>query len=164
MEVNASGINMKPNRELRFTPAIVSGNDTLRFESFTIAGRNRYYYHIRNDKAESPKTFRSGKGASITYRDDTAYRQWMERSTLILITSEHGCCSEPLGNTVTPLASIDYAPRVFAPQYIYITPNAEAVKTRELKASAYIDFPVNKTVIYPEYRRNPEELAKSGLR
>lgn len=91
MEVNASGINMKPNRELRFTPAIVSGNDTLRFESFTIAGRNRYYYHIRNDKAESPKTFRSGKGASITYRDDTAYRQWMERSTLILITSEHGC-------------------------------------------------------------------------
>ena len=37
---------------------------------------------------------------------------------------------------------------------------AEVVKTRELHGSAYIDFPVNRTEIYPDYRRNPQELAR----
>lgn len=31
---------------------------------------------------------------------------------------------------------------------------------RSISARAYIDFPVNKTQIFPSYRRNPSELAK----
>ena len=34
------------------------------------------------------------------------------------------------------------------------------MKSRSLSGSAFIDFPVNKTVIYPEYRRNTVELGK----
>lgn len=45
------------------------------------------------------------------------------------------------------------------PQYEYIAPVAEAAKIREAAGHAYIDFPVNKTAIYPDYRRNPQELA-----
>ena len=37
---------------------------------------------------------------------------------------------------------------------------SRGAETRELKGSAYIDFPVNRTEIYEDYRRNPIELAK----
>ena len=43
---------------------------------------------------------------------------------------------------------------------VYVRPEAEARKSRNLEGSAFIDFPVNRTVIYPEYRRNTVELAK----
>jgi outer membrane protein OmpA-like peptidoglycan-associated protein len=39
-------------------------------------------------------------------------------------------------------------------------PNAEVVKSREIKGSAFIDFPVNQVVIYPDYRSNSAELEK----
>ena len=43
---------------------------------------------------------------------------------------------------------------------VYLTPEAEVVKARKMEGSAFLDFPVNKTAIYPEYRKNPEELKK----
>ena len=42
----------------------------------------------------------------------------------------------------------------------YLRPAAEARKDRSVQGRAYIEFPVNKTTLYPEYRNNPTELAK----
>ena len=36
----------------------------------------------------------------------------------------------------------------------------EDVKKRSIEGSAFLDFPVNKITIYPEYRKNPSELQK----
>lgn len=41
-----------------------------------------------------------------------------------------------------------------------IMPDPEADKTRVIQGHAFLDFPVNETVIYPDYRKNPDELAK----
>jgi tetratricopeptide (TPR) repeat protein len=41
-----------------------------------------------------------------------------------------------------------------------MVPKAETVKSRSLSGRAYIGFPVNETVIYPEFQKNLEELAK----
>lgn len=51
---------------------------------------------------------------------------------------------------------------VYQPQYqtAYVTPVAEAEKTRQLSGRAFLDFVVNKTDIRPSYRRNADELAK----
>ena len=46
------------------------------------------------------------------------------------------------------------------PKTVYVTPQAEAVKSRSMAGSAYLDFPVNQTTIQPDYRNNPSELAK----
>ena len=45
------------------------------------------------------------------------------------------------------------------PAYVYIRPKAEP-KINVLEGSAYIDFPVNRTEIHENYRRNPAELQK----
>ena len=39
-------------------------------------------------------------------------------------------------------------------------PGAEDTKNRAIEGRAFLDFPVNETVIYPRYRRNPEELQR----
>ena len=41
-----------------------------------------------------------------------------------------------------------------------IMPDPEETKLRQIAGHAFLDFPVNETVIYPDYRRNPEELAR----
>ena len=48
----------------------------------------------------------------------------------------------------------------FFPELIFVQPKAEIMKSRSLSGSAYIDFPVDQTVIYPDYRRNTTELGK----
>lgn len=42
----------------------------------------------------------------------------------------------------------------------YIRPQAEARKERHEEGRAFVDFPVDKITLYPEYRNNPRELDK----
>ena len=41
-----------------------------------------------------------------------------------------------------------------------IMPEPENVKLRQIAGRAFLDFPVNEMVIYPDYRNNPNELAR----
>ena len=76
----------------------------------------------------------------------------MNGASLELYRSDYGCCNTLLAEWNDPLGSyVEALP--FSPQLLYIHPQAETVKHRSLSGSAFIDFPVDKTVIYPEYRR-----------
>lgn len=46
------------------------------------------------------------------------------------------------------------------PELPLIMPEAEAVKERKISGRAFLDFPVNETVIYPNYRNNQSELQR----
>ena len=46
------------------------------------------------------------------------------------------------------------------PPLPFLMPAEEEVKVRQLVGRAFLDFPVNETTINPQYRRNPEELAR----
>lgn len=46
------------------------------------------------------------------------------------------------------------------PDLPFVMPAEEEVKVRQLVGRAFLDFPVNETTINPQYRRNPEELAR----
>lgn len=183
LSADLSQAKMRANYESTYTPMFVRDNDTIRFESFSIMGRNRYYYHQRNDASlpeilfykgelqgvESNKLQGDGwqlffnpdtKVADFTYT--TPYQQWMSDAYLIVGNVDKGCanCPESENEGEETLAQTSYVVETFQPEYLYITPVAEAVKMREIAARAYIDFPVNKTEIYPDYRRNPMELNK----
>ncbi len=161
MKIDASEISLKGNREIELLPILVNGSDSLMLSPLTIAGRNRYYRHLRNDAPSAPAVIRAGEAtAPVSYRAEVDYSPWMENATLVMETVEKGCCAEPINAGTIPVAQLDLEPEVFMPQFAYISPKAETAKIREINARAYIDFPVNKTVIYPDYRRNPTELAK----
>ena len=46
------------------------------------------------------------------------------------------------------------------PPLPFIMPDPEETKLRKIQGHAFLDFPVNETVIYPDYRKNPDELAR----
>lgn len=46
------------------------------------------------------------------------------------------------------------------PPLMLLSPDPEDTKLRQIEGHAFLDFPVNETVIYPEYRNNPNELSR----
>ncbi len=162
MTLDAAKLRMSTNREMVYTPMIVNGTDTLRMRPFAVAGKNRFYSHVRGDKnTKEPVAYRAGQVKEpIVYKEDFPYAKWMEDAKVEMEAQERGCCSKNGDVIYVPVAQIDLVPRTYTADVIYVTPKAEAIKERSINARAYIDFPVNKIEIYPDYRRNPQELKK----
>lgn len=83
---------------------------------------------------------------------------WMKHASLHLIEKECGC-GVPRHTDSTYLTRLNILPDIH-PHVAFITPQMEERKVREESGRAYLDFPLNETTIYPEYRNNPAELAK----
>lgn len=156
MTIDADDLGRKTNRESWLTPVLSTPEgDTLELPSIMVGGRNRYFQAQR--RHETAPLYRGG---TIDYEAIVPYQKWMESAQLSLSRKETGCCGSDTLLTLVPLRQLDFRPRVFTPQFQYIAPTADAVKSRELSGRAFIDFPVNRTEIYPDYRGNTVELAK----
>ena len=93
----------------------------------------------------------------VKYRTVVPYADWMKRAMLSTGNETCGCCGEALVVGNEPLLVLQLEPKEFVPAYVYIRPVAELIII-VLEGSAYIDFPVNRTEIHENYRRNPTEL------
>ena len=162
MDIDVSGLEVKSNREVIFTPALASDDNTLSLPAVLIAGRNRYYHHLRNDNLRPATTqiYRRSDVSVVEYRTVVPYEKWMNTSKLVTLNEVCGCCDETLAGENEPLLALRLEPKAFVPSYIYIRPKAEP-KINVLEGSAYIDFPVNRTEIHENYRRSPVELHAS---
>ena len=162
MNMDFTTLDMPSNRAVLFTPVIVNGKDSLELSSVGIYGRRRYYYYVRNDKSiisESGKNYRaSERPENMEYNVMVPYSKWMDGSYLLLHRCDYGCCNKVVYEQFSQMAS--FKEKVFSPQFVYVRPATEMVKTRSLSGSAYIDFIVNRTNINPNYRNNKVEIAK----
>ena len=162
MDVDLTALDVDANRAVLLTPRLVNGADSLDLPSIGIYGRRRYYYYVRNGistiSGGSEKSFQvSKKPEQLEYNNPILYEDWMNGATLKLHRSDWGCCQEILSEYEGDLGSHHEA---FFPELVFVQPKAEIMKSRSLSGSAYIDFPVDQTVIYPDYRRNTVELGK----
>lgn len=161
MDVGISGLELKMNREMVLTPVLRKGADSLRLPAIVVAGRNRYFYHQRNDSiAEDVLVRRTKKDTLVSYAAVVPYEEWMAAARLMMDEGECGCRCEVLLSDAELLTSLDFKPEAFKPVFVYLPPRAELVKVREQKGSAFIDFPVNRTHIDEHYRDNYVELQK----
>ena len=165
MEIDLTNVKVKSNQAAIFTPMIVNGEDTLRLPGVGVYGRTRWYQYERNGfrpiSGDEEISMRAGKRQGVVkYSKTVEYDSWMNGSTLVLQRTDYGCagCSGPAEYAPEDLAS--YRMVIYEPEFTFQAAIAEEVKTRELSGRAYVDFPVNLTTIYPEYRRNSVELAK----
>jgi len=161
MTFDLKDLDVDGNRAVLLTPRLVNGNDSLDLQSVGIYGRRRYYFYVRNGEsmlAEDERSFKaSEKPDDIAYHYIAPYADWMNGAKLSLHRSDYGCCSTLLAEQDGELG---HHVEAFFPELVYVRPQAETVKSRSLEGSAFIDFPVDKTVIYPDYRRNTAELGK----
>ena len=97
MDVNVAGLVLKMNREMVLTPVLRNGTDSLRLPAIIVAGRNRYFYHQRNDSlTDNVLVRRTPKDTVIGYRATVAYKDWMAEALLMMDEGECGCRCEVL--------------------------------------------------------------------
>ena len=163
MDMDLKDLDVSSNRAVLLTPRLVNGADSLDLPSVGIYGRRRYYYYVRNGigsiSGEDEKIYRaSDKPESVAYSNLAEYSDWMDGATLKFHRSDWGCCHDILAEYEGVLGRHHEA---FFPTLMFVRPKtAEAEKIRSLSGSAYIDFPVDRTVIYPDYHNNTAELGK----
>lgn len=161
-QINLDSIRLRSNRSLVLQPFFKGEGGSQWLPAVEVMGRKRYLYYLRNDLqtyAEAPcRVVKAGKDMQhrLPYETTLPYEPWMENASLYLGEDECGC-GQVIDTMQHPLAVADIA---WHPALVYIAPQVETVKSRQLSGHAYLDFPVNQTKIDPDYRRNPEELAK----
>ncbi|MDE5687670.1 MAG: hypothetical protein K2I18_03470 [Paramuribaculum sp.] len=163
LNLDIASIPRSINRETWLRPVILSAtsSDSLELRPVLVAGHNRYYRHLRNDSRPDYMLVKAGSTKNVDYNEVVKYIPWMEKATLVMREETDGCCGDRIGeSTSRELAVLDFTPRVFVPVYLYVRPEAEAVKVRSVSGSAFIDFKVSSTAIDPAYRSNPRELAE----
>ncbi len=162
MKVNPAAYHLSINKRVELTPVLRSqtSDDVIEFPAITIAGRNAWY-NLEREGKQTGNLLRSGKKNILNYAASSEWQDWMEYSTLELIDRTAGCCGVPtLPDVTIPVAAVDYRPAVYSPSFHYRVPTAETSKMRRIEGKAYVNFPVNKTEIYPDYMNNPQELRK----
>ena len=160
MKLDLKELKLPSNHELVLTPMLVGVDDSMPMNPVILAGRNRFYYYLRNEKELNSRILcRAGEEELFTYQATVPFVKWMEESELVMHRDSCGC-NELLMANEELLVALDFKPRVFVPEYVYLQPKVEDLKVRELKRQAYIDFPVSRTELYPDYRKNPIELKK----
>ncbi len=165
MAIDPRDVNPGRDREVVFTPVVVSasGTDSVVMPQIRVAGRNRYYSHLRNgDLAEGEKVWRAGSDEMIRYSHTVAYEPWMERSRVTVLRDMGKCCERPRRRGETPVAVLDFEKPVYSmgrtPRYVALT--GDSVIERTAEGRAFVDFVVNRTEIRPDYRGNRKEIAK----
>jgi tetratricopeptide (TPR) repeat protein len=129
-----------------------------------VYGRRRQIYDRRN--RTTPKdtytTLRrkAKTEQNVKYAVKVPYEKWMANSDLKMVCDLCGCCDANYASATDPVKSINLVAPTPRPEVVYLAPNAEKVKVRAVVGQALLDYPVNKTTIYPNYRRNQSELAK----
>ncbi|WP_455591446.1 hypothetical protein [Bacteroides sp.] len=160
-------LKVKSNNVATLTPMLKADGHAKALPVIAVYGRRRGIVAER-EKALPADTYtalrrRNKEEQKVHYVVSIPFEEWMNRSELVALADLCGCCNTVEEGTEEQLAQLDFLPKQpysVQPQVAYITPNAEPIKRRVAEGRAFLDFPVNRTVVYPDYRKNPVELAK----
>ena len=163
MKIDLSSLDVHNNRATTLSPFVVNGEQAVDLHSIGIYGRRRYFTYVRNDWStlgkEGDMIIKEKECPDvINYKASIPYEEWLNGATVVIGNRTYGCCNKILDERFAELGSYNHY--IYKPQFVFVRPTAEAVKTRSLAGSAFVDFVVSQTVIRPEYRNNQVELAK----
>lgn len=161
-DISLAGQPAGINREIWLQPVLTSGDSVLNLPAVAVAGKYRYLHGLRHETYRTPGLTwveRKTRDQSVSYSAQVPYAKWMNGAELSINVTTKGCCGVQEQQSLVPVAKVDFPRAIFQPVFNWITPEEE-IKTRELRGQAFIDFPVSKTDILPDYRSNSIELAK----
>lgn len=162
-------INPGIDREVVFTPVMLSaeGTDSLELPQITVGGRNRYYWHLRNDDADdASRLYRGGSKELVSYVQTVDFEPWMGQSTVEMRLESATCCNTPdriIGPTRAgnvELARIDTRRPDLLAEFVYTRPADAGPVIKQIEGKAFVSFVVNRTELKPDYMVNRREIAK----
>jgi len=158
--------HLASNRMVTFTPVLHgSGNEEAILPPVYVYGRKRFIISERKNRMPADENWlfrRNNKEKQvINYETSLPFNKWMDGAEILLEQTFCGCGNAQEETFNQNLSQIIFPkPKVDLPDITYCIPKKEVVKRRIYKGRAFLDFPVDKIVIYPEYRRNAIELAR----
>ncbi len=166
--IGVDGKNLRATEQWTITPVIRAGSTEKALAPITIAGRNKGHILERELKLrgaalpEGLYRVRRRDNTTIEYSQRVRFEDWMKNASLVLDETCITCqrihdYADNMGNINAPEPPKPY---VVAMRTSYIAPKQEEVKERNIAATAFIDFQVNKTEIQRNFRQNPQELDK----
>lgn len=168
--VDTKAFSVGRDREIILTPVLIADDrsDSLALDPITIAGRNRWYYYLRNDFLEDPESniYRAGKAARARYDAEFGLEPWMKHSTLEMRVANANCCDKPAvipgpsPKGMVPMAAIDTERPVLSAPFRFAPPVDAGPVTKEIDGSAFVTFVVNRTELLQNYMNNRPELNK----
>lgn len=162
-DIDLNQVKPSSNGQYIYTPLLVGGTDSIAMGRVVVNGRNEALKQEREPNrrvpiAEQTITYKKGNNGTINVSRTVPYETWMDYSNLYLCEDICGC-GVLQNQQRREIGEFDNRPAP-APVMTFVTPKAEAVKARDEKGSAFVDYVVNKTNILPDYRGNRKEIAK----
>lgn len=157
-----------------FTPTISDGDRFVAIPDIMLLGKNKnraYERSVKMLRRGKRETFpRPATSIRVSRETDTLihcnhalpYEMWMDTARLVFYVETFGFRNERTLLALTADSGVKLATRTpyrIEPRVNFLVPATE-VKSRAKQDAAYLDFQANRTVILPDFRRNPEELAK----
>lgn len=163
MDIDLSQLDVKSRRSVHLVPVLKNGSDSTVLSPIGIYSRGRYINYLRRGESVfedlGEKVYKEGEEPNMfNYSASVPYESWMDGADVYLNRVTAGCCQDLLGKETSLLGGFKIP--VFDPYFLYIQPEVEVLKMRELSGTAYIDFVVSRTDINPDYRNNRVELGK----
>ena len=163
MSIDAATLRPGRNREYTLTPVLYNADrtDSVCFEPVTVAGRNLYILHERQGDINMLRIYRAGRVGNIDITRRGTTPQWIDSARLDVAVDVRNCCDMTrLPNVPVGTCEIPVFRPVIDPGEPELRNKDLVPKTREITGRAYINFPVNRTELYPDYMNNPAELRK----
>lgn len=158
LDLNMDSLKLPSNMRLVFTPIITNNTEERQMPQIVVNGRKQDISYRRGGHKDFPANVvavrrKNNTDQTLHYSAVLPYEDWMKNSNVIVAEDLCGCGDVKDQNTVE-------LKRLRTPFMPYMRPAAEAQKVRHEEGRAFIDFPVDKITLYPEYRQNPRELEK----
>ena len=150
-------VDVPSNQRYVYTPALRGGGEERLMDQVVVNGRKQQVMYERADHRRYPDATvavrrESHEPQRVTYTATLPYEPWMENADLALYEDLCGC-----GDLLERARTV--VGRRRAPKLAFIRPEARP-KSYNLSGSAFLDFPVDRTELHPDYRNNPAELQK----
>ncbi|MDO4930841.1 MAG: hypothetical protein Q4E59_06890 [Bacteroidales bacterium] len=156
-------LDLGSNNVVVYTPVIEDElGHTATMRPLMVTGRNQHYVYLRNgndvyaDAIEVRR--RNDEKQTFAYREAIALEEWMREATVRINVDTCGCgnlLGQSLGNPVPVNPHLERRVAL-----AFLPPVATEEPTLTLQGKAYLDYPVNRTELFPEYHNNPAELHK----
>ena len=166
LKFDMSQLTIGSERSLTLIPLLTDGEHNVALQDIIINGKRRQKAYLRGlaIEKEAPNAIiiPYDKREVWNYTQVIPYQPWMANASLQLVENLCGCgnyqemtAQELISNDVSTEAKRLSA---MSPVVAYIQPAAEVVKLRSEQYEAHLDFPVNKSVILPDFMNNKNEL------
>lgn len=158
MDLNMDALELRANHRLVFTPMVKDNVNQVEMPQIVLNGRKQDISYRRigyKDYADDVISVRRKNNTPQTfhYTAVVPYEAWMKNSNIEVAEDLCGC-GDLLDQNIVPIH------KMRTPFMPYLKPKAEGIKERHEEGRAFIDFPVDKITLYPNYRNNPRELDK----